>query len=304
MRRIVRDRLGAEPARVRRLPFGHTSQVYDVALPGRRVIARLNANPAVFRGTAHTLAELGRLGLPVPTLLAGDLTLERYPVAWLLLEKLPGRDLRFALPGMTPAQIAGVAARVAAMQRAVTGLPPAGVRLRPARRPGALPDLGGAGRPRPRAGPRAAAGALAPTLAGALRDAAERHRVHLAGVPPVCFLDDATTKNVLVGRGRLVGIVDLDAVCYGDPLYWLALTETAVLADVGEPGRPYLEALTRAWPEGQTHRPWWRCRRRPRPRFLGRAHRGGAAPRRGVAGPHPPVGRGHRGRRVGGPGPA
>ena len=279
VRRIVRDRLGAEPARVRRLPFGHTSQVYDVALPGRRVIARLNANPAVFRGTAHTLAELGRLGLPVPTLLAGDLTLERYPVAWLLLEKLPGRDLRFALPGMTPAQMADVAARVAALQRAVTGLPPGrGYGFVPLGARGPYPTWAALVDRDLERGLAAAAGALAPTLAGALRDAAERHRVHLAGVPPVCFLDDATTKNVLVRRGRLAGIVDLDAVCYGDPLYWLALTETAVLADVGEAGRPYLEALTRAWPEGQARRPVVALYAAVHGLdFLGRAHRGGAA---------------------------
>lgn len=49
-------------------------------------------------------------------------------------------------------------------------------------------------------------------------------------VAPVAFLDDTTTKNVLIHQGRLSGIVDVDVVCYGDPLYVLALTYVALEA--------------------------------------------------------------------------
>ena len=40
----------------------------------------------------------------------------------------------------------------------------------------------------------------------------------LEAVPPLPFLDDLTTKNVLVDGGRLSGVVDVDVVCFGDPL--------------------------------------------------------------------------------------
>jgi hypothetical protein len=55
----------------------------------------------------------------------------------------------------------------------------------------------------------------------------------------------SSVKNVIVQQGELRGLVDFDVVCYGDPLYWLALTRAAVFADVGNPGVPYLEALER-----------------------------------------------------------
>jgi hypothetical protein len=43
-------------------------------------------------------------------------------------------------------------------------------------------------------------------------------------------LDDTTTKNVLISDGRLRGIVDVDYVCFGDPLFTVALTRMALLS--------------------------------------------------------------------------
>ena len=294
VRQIVRDRLGAAVVRVRRQPYGHSSRVYDVTLAGRRgggggggapdpdsgnVIVRLNPHPRVFQGTAQTIAARGRRGLPVPRLLAEDSSLARYPLAFVLLRKVPGRDLGFALPGMTVAQMESVAAGVVAVQRSVTAMPAGqGYGFVPLGRPGSHPTweaLIERDAVRATAG---AAGALAPALERDLGTALDRHRRALRAQPAVCFLDDLTTKNVIVRRGRLSGIVDLDVVCYGDPLYWLSLTRTAVRADVGPPGEPYLDALDRGWPEaaaaagrlalyGAIHGL----------DFLGRAHRSGNA---------------------------
>ncbi len=47
---------------------------------------------------------------------------------------------------------------------------------------------------------------------------------------PICFLDDLTTKNVIVHRRRLSGIVDVDAVSFGDLLIAPALTRMSLLA--------------------------------------------------------------------------
>jgi aminoglycoside phosphotransferase (APT) family kinase protein len=59
-------------------------------------------------------------------------------------------------------------------------------------------------------------------------------RVHADGgfndVEPVPFLDDTTTRNVIVDRGELSGIVDVDGLCYGDPLFVVALTRMALLS--------------------------------------------------------------------------
>jgi aminoglycoside phosphotransferase len=51
----------------------------------------------------------------------------------------------------------------------------------------------------------------------------------------------------MVYEGHLQGIVDFDVVCYGDPMYWLALAQVAVVSDIGEPGQFYIDELIRRW---------------------------------------------------------
>jgi aminoglycoside phosphotransferase (APT) family kinase protein len=70
---------------------------------------------------------------------------------------------------------------------------------------------------------------------------------YLDAVEPMCFLDDLTVKNVIIQNGEFQGIVDLDLVCYGDPLYWLSLAEVTVVLDVGTQGSFYGDELRRLW---------------------------------------------------------
>ena len=51
---------------------------------------------------------------------------------------------------------------------------------------------------------------------------------------------------LIMGVGTL-GVVDFDVVCYGDPMYWLALTQVAILSDVGAAGQFYVDELIRLW---------------------------------------------------------
>lgn len=46
----------------------------------------------------------------------------------------------------------------------------------------------------------------------------------LLKIRPRPFMPDTTVKNVIIHDGALVGIVDVDDICYGDPLFTLSLT--------------------------------------------------------------------------------
>jgi aminoglycoside phosphotransferase (APT) family kinase protein len=63
------------------------------------------------------------------------------------------------------------------------------------------------------------------------RQMLSRRESYFAAVQPLPFLDDTTTKNVLVDHGRLTGVVDVDRLCFGDPLLTIGLTRMALLAD-------------------------------------------------------------------------
>jgi RIO kinase 1 len=54
--------------------------------------------------------------------------------------------------------------------------------------------------------------------------------LYFSKIKPKAFLDDLTTKNVLLHQGKFTGIVDIDQVCFGDKIFHLALTKMALLA--------------------------------------------------------------------------
>lgn len=53
---------------------------------------------------------------------------------------------------------------------------------------------------------------------------AKRLQSNLNSVPPKPFLWDASERNVLVYQDQVSGIVDVDNMCFGDPLFTLGLT--------------------------------------------------------------------------------
>jgi aminoglycoside phosphotransferase (APT) family kinase protein len=226
------------------MPFGHNSTTYDVALPDRNVIVRTNLDANVFAKTEHNLTILGHLGLPVPRMLATDLTKKHYPFAYMLLEKIPGRDLRYELDDMTHAQTTRIAEQIVFFQHQVATLPigegygyvPIGeqgpfsswfelVQFEINRVP-STDDI--------------------PALAEwkvRVNSLLDKHKSYLEQVQPTCFLDDVTTKNVIVLNGELQGLIDFDCVCYGDPLWTIGLTKTAIVSDIGTKPLSYIDEL-------------------------------------------------------------
>src|SRR5262249_27831106 len=65
--------------------------------------------------------------------------------------------------------------------------------------------------------------------------ATESFGPYLEQVAPTPFLHDITTKNVIVHDGRLSGIVDVDDLCFGDPLWLIALIRMALFAHAHDP---------------------------------------------------------------------
>jgi len=158
------------------------------------------------------------------------------PFPYMLLERLPGADLGQVYLGLSASAKQVLAGRMAAIQRAV----------------GVLPMAQGFGfaysyEHADAAGKRS----WAEVVAGDIAQSEERIRrlgrialsyvervravladyePNLQRVKPVPFLDATTTKNVIIYQSALSGIVDTDVVCFGDPIFTLGLTNTALLS--------------------------------------------------------------------------
>ncbi|WP_231865922.1 aminoglycoside phosphotransferase family protein [Legionella fallonii] len=67
-----------------------------------------------------------------------------------------------------------------------------------------------------------------PELVTEVLDVAKDMEESFRIIRPMPFLWDASERNVLVYNGKIAGIVDVDEMCFGDPLLVIALTSTCL----------------------------------------------------------------------------
>ncbi len=221
---------------------------------GACVAVRVSPRPAAFRHTERNLAALRALGIPVPRFLADGPT--DGGGAFVILEWLPGQDLIHALAGLSDNAALGIAQSVTDIQRRVGTLPESrGYGWAPIGHHATLlrwsEVFGAPAAPEP----LAADAAPAERLRHRLREIRTTLEPYFASVRPLCFLDDLTTKNVIVAEDAVRGIIDVDFVCYGDPLMAVGTTLAQLAADAGDVGVVYGRALLDAWnPLGDARR--------------------------------------------------
>jgi len=233
---VVQRVLGIDVAHIERFGQGLAHWVYDVRTGDNQALVVRMTRPVqrwMFTSALHWHGLLAPRGVPLPRLLHTDLAEHGgFPV--MIMEQVPGADLGLVYPTLSSAQKQHLAHDVARVQQIV----------------GSLPLAHGFGFATTYDDPhllRTWTDVLAASLdrsharmaeIGAVDVAhVERVRNRLAAFPnqldavePRCFLDDTTTKNVIVHNGVLSGIVDVDMVCFGDPLFTVALTRMALLS--------------------------------------------------------------------------
>jgi aminoglycoside phosphotransferase (APT) family kinase protein len=220
--------------------------VYRVDLPsGESVVLRTSERASTFAFTKSNLRVLGALGLPVQTVLAAGST--DAGGSYVVLNWLAGRDLIHELGRMNRPQMTRLAGQIVACQRRVCSLPRAAhFGWAPIGRSGNLKkwsEVFGHAASSSEVDDGTTPGQLRARLC-ALRSRVEPY---FETVQPSPFLDDLTTTNVLVENGALSGIIDVDFVCYGDPLLSVGATLASLAADVQPEGRFYGDELVRCW---------------------------------------------------------
>jgi len=230
----VEDVTGCRATSVRRFTTGNHHYVYDVFLEdGQNIVIRMTTpdERESMEGALTWNHRLRGLGLPLPAIYFSNLSAD-FP--FLVMERIPGRDLGFEIHQIKDDALRSLAKQLMGFQKTVGGLPTAG-------------KFGYAAEPE-----RASANTWTEVLAKSIDRS--RKRIEAVGFVDVrCFskleellsgchdqlgsvgarpfLHDITTKNVIIADGKLTGIVDVDSLCYGDPLFQVALTKMALLSD-------------------------------------------------------------------------
>ncbi|MEL6179750.1 MAG: aminoglycoside phosphotransferase family protein [Myxococcota bacterium] len=258
---IARHVLGQEVAWVQRFPTGLCHYVYDVKLVGgERCVVRLASREhrRDLAGGIHWSRVLRPLGVPLPRLLASNPSAEPFP--YMILERLDGRDLGEVVGSMSYRRRTQLACTLARMQDLVGELPQREGYGYACTDQDDLPHRTWyaavhSGFDRTEGWIRSV-GVIDPGLVDRVRGAAADLREELLAIEPRPFLHDITTKNVLIdAQGHLAGIVDVDSLCYGDPLQTVALTRMSLL-NMGGP-LDYIDAWCDAMgatEEGAQHR--------------------------------------------------
>ena len=234
---------------IARFRTGLHNWVYDVLTEaGQALVVRIASSPnrPYLAGAVYWHGQLSALDIPLPTMLHAVVD---HDPPYLILERLPGTDLADEYAALSPAQRSAIAARIAALQGRVAQLPLAAGFGYAFRYADAL-------LPRWEDVLEAAYSRACDWLAGGpfagsrwprrVVQALQRHAGHFPDVRPRAFLHDTTTKNVLVSGGRVTGIVDVDTMAFGDPLWTVALTRMSLLAR-GQP-TDYIDAWLGSMP--------------------------------------------------------
>jgi aminoglycoside phosphotransferase (APT) family kinase protein len=231
---VISCYLRGEVFTLRRFPTGLCHYVYEV-VPERSapVVLRMGHRETrpQLAGSLYWTERLRPLGVPLPAILAAELD---GPFPYTILERIPGVDLGDVYPSLGPDARKCIAEAVVHLQGVVQNLPVASGygfaygyedrRLQPSWHDVINQQLN-----------RARQwiemnGVCDSAHVDRVQSRLPSLRSYFDQVKPTPFLHDTTTKNVLVADSRLVGIVDVDDLCFGDPLLVLALTNMALRA--------------------------------------------------------------------------
>jgi hypothetical protein len=230
---IAADFWGEAPSSVRRFSTGIAHWVYDVRGPqSEQLVVRLGSadQSQDFVGAQHWSSTLRPLGVPLPAVLASG---DWHGLPFVALERLAGQDLGQVYDALDVMQKQRLAQQICHIQGLVASLGEGSgygyVRLPgdPRRESWRRVIDDSIARSQARI---ARAGLFDSRCVERLERAVQRFEPYFSRVRPVPFLDDTTTKNVIVHGGELSGVVDVDWICYGDPLLTVALTRTSLLS--------------------------------------------------------------------------
>jgi len=232
-RQTALDVFGESVRTCERFTTGLRHWVYDVVLDsGRKVVVRLSHpdNRAELAGGVLWGDQLRRVGVPTARVLAFDVNADP---PFMILERLPGTDLGNVFDDLDESQRVAVATTVVDMQKRAGSLPQAkgfGYALdydaqlhtswlgvleasieRSSKR---IRDIG----------------LVAPGWIQLVQRRLDEAIGSFGDVEPTAFLHDATTKNVIIYDGKVNGLVDVDEMGFGDPLWAIGLTRMSLLS--------------------------------------------------------------------------
>lgn len=231
---VVQSMTGEDAVFVSRMGTGDQHFVYMVNTAASEYVIRMTLEEQrhKFEAALYWQKLLLPLGVPLAQFIQTDLAGKHSPFPALLMQQLPGDDLINVCDTLTDAEKKNLASEIIQIQARMSSLPEG-------------PGFGIADSYEHAVKFKSWYDFLMQRLCF-FKDEIKKSNVfesekvssvisiaknlehELKSIRATPFLWDASERNVLVHEGRITGIVDVDEICFGDPLFVIALTSIAL----------------------------------------------------------------------------
>lgn len=217
---IFKKNISAKPNKIERCGIGHGNYVYIISCEIDKYVIRLSSEDNAYADTVYWLRRLRKINIPVPEVLA-DGKYENYN--YIILSYIDGDDLGTVYNDLSSEEKRLIAKEVVAIQNAVAGLKLENIEVGWTWNSFIKYMLD-------RASERIEMNGYFDTdKVRRLWKMSEPLREYFERVKPTAYLDDISTKNLLIKNGRVSGIIDVDWMGVGDKLTFAAMSNVALL---------------------------------------------------------------------------
>lgn len=212
--------LGDKPRKLERSSVGHGNYVFIAECMSDKYVIRCSEKENAYKNTIRWLEKLDAIDIPVPKVV-GKGTYKAYD--FLVLTYIEGEDIGLVYPQLTDKDKRAIAKEIVQIQNRVASLE--------------LDDVSPEWswyecinemlmRARERIVQN---GYFQVEKVDNLQKQAAQLKAYFSEIKPIAYLDDISSKNLLINNGRISGIIDVDWMGMGDRLTYVALTNMALL---------------------------------------------------------------------------
>ena len=217
---ICFDNFSEIPSTIERCTVGQGNYVYVVECSGVKYVIRCSEECNPYEHTVYWLKKLLSIEIPVPKII-GKGKFEEYE--YLILSYFEGKDIGLVYLQLKDDDKKAIAKEIVDIQNKVAALELDNVATDWSWR-ALINDILDRARER-----IVQNGHFQAEKVEFLFEQAEQLEEYFTRVKPIAYLDDISSKNLLIHNGRISGIIDIDWIGIGDKLTYVALTNMALL---------------------------------------------------------------------------
>lgn len=218
--KICIDLFSVPPVTIKRCSEGIGNYVFSVECLDRKYIIRCSGEMDAYQDTIYWLQQLKANCIPAPEIISHGF---RDGYDYLVLSYLEGNDIGIIYEKLTANDKRTIAKEIVAIQKKAS-------RLKVKNLPADWSWTAFVRDMLDRAEKRIAEnGYFSVDKVQLLRREAEKLDDYFSAIKPVAYLDDISSKNLIIHDGHISGVIDVDWIGIGDQLTYVALTNMALL---------------------------------------------------------------------------